>query len=213
MKNFNETWISLGNMVVKKVSLKKHTHSASYKQAVKLGNERNLGAASYTQEVIEKTPTGHGLKKMCTDDRKALEYKFNSSYYLALKERPFTDFPELLILQEKNGTKNIGQAYLVNTACAEFTDYIVEVTKDSLETDIANANYYACLNDESTDSRTIEQDIVYLLFSCEGTPTVKYFSVKSVKVADAAGIIESIETAFNRFGITSFTDNVWPKRT
>ena len=38
---------------------------------------------------------------MCTDDRKALECKFDSAYYLALKERPFTDFPELLTLQEK----------------------------------------------------------------------------------------------------------------
>ena len=46
------------------------------------------------------------------------------------------------------------------------------------------------------------------MFLCEGTPTVKYFSVKLVKMADAAGIIESIETIFNRFGITSFTDRV-----
>ena len=46
------------------------------------------------------------------------------------------------------------------------------------------------------------------MFLCEGTPTVKYFSVKSVKTADATGIIECIETAFNRFGITSFTDRM-----
>ena len=40
----------------------------------------------------------------------------------------------------------------------------------------------------------IEQEVVYLLFLCEGTLTVKYFSVKSVKMADTAGMIESIET-------------------
>ena len=54
----------------------------------------------------------------------------------------------------------------------------------------------------------IEQTVACLLFLCEGTPTVKYFSVKLVKMADAAKIIESIETIFNRFGITSFTDRV-----
>ena len=73
MKNFNETWISPGPTVIEKDSLKKHINSALDKQAVELGIKRNLGAASYTQEIIEKTLIGHGLKKMCTDDQKALE--------------------------------------------------------------------------------------------------------------------------------------------
>ena len=115
-------------------------NSASHEQAVELGIKRNLGDASYTLEIIEKTPTGHGLKRMYRDDRKHLEYKFNSAYYLALKERPFTDFPELLTLQEKNGIKNIGKAYLTNNAYEELIDYIAEVTKVFLKTDIANAN-------------------------------------------------------------------------
>ena len=87
-------------------------------------------------------------------------------------------------------------------------NYIAEVTKDSLKTDITNANYDACLNNGNADLSIIEQEVVYLLLLCEDTPTVKYFSVKSVKMADAAGIIESIETVFNRFGIMSFTDGM-----
>ena len=46
------------------------------------------------------------------------------------------------------------------------------------------------------------------MFLCEGTLTVKYLSAESLKVADAAGITKSIETAFNRFGVMSFTDKV-----
>ena len=157
MKNFNETWICPGTTVVEKYSLKKHINSAPHKQAVELGNKRNLGAASYTQEIIEKTPTRHGLKQMCTDYRKALEYKFNTAYYLALEERPFTDFPKLLTLQEKNGIKSIGKAYLTNNACTEFTDYRVEVTKNSLKTNITIANYYACFNNGRTDLSIIER--------------------------------------------------------
>ena len=113
-----------------------------------------------------------------------------------LCEKEDSDFPELLALQEKNGIKNISKAYLTNNTCSEFTDYITEVTKDSLKTNIANTNYYTCLNDGRTNSSIIEQEIVYLLFLCEGTPTVKYFSVKLVKKGDAARIIENIETAF-----------------
>ena len=119
--------------------------------------------------------------------------------WLCEKEDP--DFPELLALQEKNGIKNISKAYLTNNTCSEFTDYITEVTKDSLKTNIANTNYYTCLNDGRTNSSIIEQETVYLLFLCEGTPTVKYFSFKLVKKGDAARIIENIETAFKRFGI------------
>ena len=96
---FSEAWISSGTTFVEKDSLKKHINSALQKQAVGLGIKRNLGAASYTQEIVEKTSVGHGPKKMYTDDRNVLEYKFHSAYYLALKERPFTDFPELLTLQ------------------------------------------------------------------------------------------------------------------
>ena len=71
MKNCNEKWISPGTLVVGKDSLRKHINSALQKQTIGLGI--NLQAASYTQEIIEKTPTGHGLKKMCTDVRKPLE--------------------------------------------------------------------------------------------------------------------------------------------
>ena len=52
---------------------------------------KNLGTAYYTQEIIKETRIGHSLKKMWVDDRKAIEYKFKSAYYLALKERRFSN--------------------------------------------------------------------------------------------------------------------------
>ena len=58
----------------------------------------------------------------------------------------------------------ISKSYLTNNAWLEVKDYIVEVTKDSLKSDIANANYYTCLNDGSIDSSIIEQEVVYLSF-------------------------------------------------
>ena len=48
MWNFNETWISPGTTIVEKDSLKKHINYAPHKQALELGDKRNLGAASYT---------------------------------------------------------------------------------------------------------------------------------------------------------------------
>ena len=42
---------------------------------------------------------------MATRDKEVLENRFNSAYYLTKKERPYSDFPDLIELQEKNGVK------------------------------------------------------------------------------------------------------------
>ena len=47
---------------------------------------------------------------------------------------------------------------------------------------------------------------MYILLLNNGVPKVLYFSVKSVKNANTAGIHQSIQTAFNRFGVTKFED-------
>ena len=67
-------------------------------------------------------------------------------------------------------------------------------------------NYFSVLTDGSTDASVTEQEGMYILFLNDGVPKVRYFSVESVKNANAAGIHESIQTAFNRFGITQFED-------
>ena len=90
-------------------------NSAPHKQAVELGIKRNLWDDSYMREIIEKMPIRHDLKSMCRDNRKHLEYKFNSAYYLAMKKRPFTDFPELLNLQEKIASKTLVKLTLLTT--------------------------------------------------------------------------------------------------
>ena len=64
------------------------------------------------------------------------------------------------------------------------------------------------LNNGSTDSGVIEQELIYVLFLNEGIPTLKYFSIESVSNADAEGIQETIKTAFARFGISNFTSRL-----
>ena len=83
---------------------RKHTKKASvsHKKAADCEKRKNLGIEKYTEKVIDETPIGKGLKRMGTDDKKALVIKFNTTYYLAKIERPFSDYPELLELQEKN---------------------------------------------------------------------------------------------------------------
>ena len=90
---------------------------------------RLIWVQSYAKHVMNETPTGKGFAKLREKDRKSLEVKFNAAYYLAKKERPFSDYPELLDLQERNGVNNIGKSYRTDRSAAVFTDYISEVTK------------------------------------------------------------------------------------
>ena len=157
---------------------------------------------------MNETPIGTGFAKLREKDRKSLEVKFIAAYYLAKKERSFSDYQELLDLQEKNGVNNIGKSYRTDRPAAVFTDYIGEVTKKSLQSDISKARYYSLLSDGSSDSANIEQECVYLLYLSEGTPTVKFLSIESVQDADDEGIHNALKEAFQRFGITNFSDHL-----
>ena len=104
------------------------------------------------------------MKRIGTDDKKALVIKFNTAYYLAKNERPFSDCPEVLELQEKNGVRDIGKAYLTDKKCAEFTKNIAHVIRTELDNDLQNCNYIMCLNDESIGSSITEQEVTYVLY-------------------------------------------------
>ena len=54
------------------------------------------------ESVIEKTLIGRSIRRMCAEDENACRVLFNSTYYLVKQERPLSDFPKLLKLQEKN---------------------------------------------------------------------------------------------------------------
>ena len=145
---------------------------------------------------------------MGTDDKKALVIKFNTAYYLTKNERPFSDYPELLELQEKNGVRDIGKAYLTDKKCAEFTKYIAHVIRTESDNDLKNCNYFTCLNNGSTVSSITEQEVIYVLYLKDGAPSVRYLSIETLNVANAPGIVASIEDAFKRVSCKDFIDKL-----
>ena len=48
---------------------------------------------------------------MCAEDKNVCWILFNSAYYLAKQEWSFSDFPDLLKLQEKNKMSGIKKCY------------------------------------------------------------------------------------------------------
>ena len=79
--------------------------------------------------------------------------------------------------------------------------------KEGFAKDFVNTWYYSVLSDGSTDSAVIEQELVYVLYlSKDGVPIVKYLSIESAENDDASGLKNCITNAFQRFGITRFSE-------
>ena len=62
-----------------------------------------------------------------------------------------------------NSIQNIGEAYLTDLKCAEFTEHISKSIKLKLADDLVSCNYYSYLNDGSRDSSETEEEVIFIL--------------------------------------------------
>ena len=70
-----------------------------------LKKNQKLGADNYNQEVVSSLPIGRGLAKMAEKDKQTLTLRYNTADCSAKNECLYSDFGDLLTLQEKNGVK------------------------------------------------------------------------------------------------------------
>ena len=145
----------------------------------------------YRDSGIMNSPLAKSFLRLNPADKDSLRAKFNTTYYILKKERPFTDYPDLLNLQTKNGISKLGVSYSTPDASAYFADYVGKVMCEDLKKLISKANYFSVLSDGSTDSAAT------VLFICEGTPVLECLSIENVKNADAPGLKSTLEVAFN----------------
>ena len=179
-----------------------------HKETEKLQMKKGPGADTYKRQV-QKTAIGQSFAKISNEDREGLRVKVNTMYHIIKNEDPFTDYPKLLNLQKINKVPILQQgkqarSYATDDYGAIFDDFIGKVTMDSLKKDLTKAHYYSVLCDGSTDKSVIEQKAIFILFLSDGFPTLRYLSIESVDNATAAGVLSSLTTAFERFGVLSF---------
>ena len=103
-----------GSNTIKKETLKKHGESH--------GHLRAQDFVINGQKPLTKRPIFKGLKKAAEkiDEQayKEMSVKMNTAYFIAKEELPFTKFPGLLQLQQKNGIQ-ITNTYSNDIKCAE----------------------------------------------------------------------------------------------
>ena len=150
---------------------------------------------------------------LSNEDQEGLHIKMKTVYHVIKNRDLYTNYPKLLKLQTKNGVSQLLKSktqasYATDDTGAIIGNFIGCYNVDLLKKtkDKHKINYFFELTDGSTDASVTEQEAIYILFLNNGVPIVRYFSIESVKNANAAGIHKSIQTAFNRFGVTKFKD-------
>ena len=126
-ENFSKSWI-VGTENVSKDAAENYSKSEPNVCAIKLSKQENLGKENFHEEVVVKN-----FLRLTPADKNLLQVKFNTTYYVIKKERPFTDYPDLLKLQAKNKIENFSSSYGNADASAYFGDYIGNVLHEDLK--------------------------------------------------------------------------------
>ena len=102
---------------------------------------------------------------------------FNTAYYIAKNERPFSDFNQSCTLQVKNGV-TLGETYL-NDKRLEFIERISKVMEHETRDMINNARppFFSLMGDGGTDSSNKDLEILYVRMLCNGEPVNKYLKI------------------------------------
>ena len=117
--------------------------------------------AKKAKEVPDATSIHIRTRSLNKKNLDKLEKLFNTTYYIAKSGRPFSDFNQLCILQVKNGV-TLGETYLNDKRCREFTEAIAEVMKRDQKETMNNAQprFFTIMGDGGTDTSNEDLEII-----------------------------------------------------
>lgn len=156
-----------------------------------------------------QNPIEQGLRNMeCAVQEKLIKL-FNTAYFVAKEEMPFSSFKGLCGLQIKNDVE-LGKTYFNDHACKNFIESSAEILKADLSEKLNNASprFFSAMADGSTDSGVVEQELLFVRFLYNGLPVNRFLTVQSVKHADADGILHAIGNGFNYASVVNWKDGL-----
>ena len=136
------------------------------------------------------------------DDSYELMLKlFRTACYIAVREKPFADFPGLLELQDLNGAK-LGDVYRTDKKAKEFIEHITGVYHDNLQELLHSSDYFSAYCGASTDRSNSEKEIAMVRVLVNYYPRIKFLKLVEPPNTKATGIFQAIGNAFEDFGFT-----------
>ena len=108
-----------GTSTYRKRTLQTHSISTHHVRCMKEESRKDHPEQQGPMDVV--------LSNIDEKAQKRMERIFNTAFHVAKKKKPFSDFPDLLVLQEKNGL-DIGDQYRNDKQCNDFVGHIAEVS-------------------------------------------------------------------------------------
>lgn len=149
---------------------------------------------------IQQSPMGKSVVKMTEKSMDKFKVLFNSAYAVAKKAKPLTEYELLMEVQSKNGM-DLGENYLTSKAAARFIESISDSIKQDIVGDMLKASYLCVLADGSTDSSTVEQEVILVRYIQDGKPATKMVAVEALQSGTAEGVKNGILCGLEKIGI------------
>lgn len=161
---------SIGTSNLKKETVKKHFQSGQHADTLKIKIARQCIEANSDTKILK------GLKQMEKGTEEKMIKIFRTAFHVAFYEKPFTEFPRLLELQECNGLL-VGDSYKNDKQCKLFIEYIAGIYHNDLKNLLISADFFSVLCDSSTDRSETEKEILYVRVMSDGYPIFLYLKM------------------------------------
>jgi hypothetical protein len=129
---------------------------------------------------------------------------FLTAYFIAKNDRPYSDHPDLVALQQINGL-NMGRILQSNVVCADIIDHIADDMRSNLCNFVRERKcHVSILIDESTTLSRISCLVVYLrtTFDEQVGPVSCYLDLIELSSTTAEGIESALLTCLAKHGFT-----------
>jgi len=119
---------------------------------------------------------------------------FRTAYYVAQSDRPYSDHPDLISLQQANGI-NLGRLLHSNVSCTDIIDHISSQMRHTLINKIcANKFHISVLIDESTNLNRLSCLVVYVraTVDIDVGPVTFFLDLVELQATDANAIVAAL---------------------
>lgn len=136
---------------------------------------------------------------------------FNTALSIVMKERPMSDYSELIDLQKKNGVQFVSKGAKSNDkSCREFIQYLASAMREDMKAMLKCANLFSCEMDGTEARKTRdEKELIYVKLVVNGQPIELFLKCQKMSKfggVDALCLKNAIDDAFANYNMS---DDKW----
>ena len=127
-------------------------------------------SSSFSTDQTSVKNKQHTLEQTVSSPTTVANYRrlFVTALHIALKERPLSDFSDLIELQQKNGLKFF-QGKIHEKACGEFIDILADVLRTDIQNILLSVSMFSITMDGSQPRKTgTEKELLYSKVAVRG---------------------------------------------